>query len=155
MKKDTTAPVLSGLPATVTLGCNAAVPSANAGAITVTDSCSSGLSATHAGDQTSLAGCVETTTRTYEAVDGCGNRGTLVQTITRTVDTTAPVLSGLPATVTLGCNAAVPSANAGAITVTDSCSSGLIATHPGEKSSLVRCVKTSRSTYEAVDGCGN
>jgi hypothetical protein len=58
---------------------------------TVSDNCSTGLTATYTdGAETGAPGCTRTVIRTWSATDGCGNTGTINQTITYTRDNTAP-----------------------------------------------------------------
>ena len=98
--QDTTAPVLSGVPAP-------AAPSA-------TDNCAGTPAITFA-EVRADGPCLDTytLTRTWTATDNCGNTATQTQTIT-VRDTTAPVLSGVPANATIECDAvplpATPSA---------------------------------------------
>ena len=89
---DTTPPVIN-CPADIYLGVNPAmtagipndVPAAAdelaSGAITAVDGCST-ATVSFVGDEISLVACVTTITRTYEAVDGCGNAAQCTQTFT-------------------------------------------------------------------------
>src|SRR5207248_2830180 len=99
---DTTAPVLSNVPVDATVQCDA-VPAA--ATPTATDNCDSNPSISYA--QTTTAGsCPQsyTLTRTWTASDACGNTSSTTQVIT-VIDTTAPVLSGVPAAATVECSA--------------------------------------------------
>ncbi len=101
---DSEAPVFTFVPENLVVECpqTAAVELAEA-----IDNCSE-LTVTY-DDETVLNDCLlPTTTRTFTATDACGNSNTAVQIIT-TVDTQAPVLSGLPeAELVLDCTADVP-----------------------------------------------
>jgi ABC-type Fe3+-hydroxamate transport system substrate-binding protein len=110
---DVTPPSIT-CPATLALGCNATVPAADVTTVTATDACEY-PTVTFVGDVTNLAGCTETTTRTYRATDPCGNTAQCTQTITRTVDVTPPSIT-CPATLALGCNATVPAADVTTVT---------------------------------------
>ena len=90
--EDTTPPVIN-CPADVYLGVNPAmtggipndIPAAAddiaSGAVSAVDGCST-ASISFISDDVSLVACVTTITRTYEAVDGCGNAAMCTQTFT-------------------------------------------------------------------------
>src|SRR5262249_62043005 len=72
--------------------------------------------------QTSNGTCSDqnyTITRTWQAVDNCGNTSTKSQTISVS-DNTAPVLT-VPANATAECSALPPAATAAHATATDNC----------------------------------
>src|SRR5947199_7812105 len=89
------------------------------------------------------------------ATDECGNSSSSIQTIT-VDDETAPVITSIPADVTVSCSSAVPAANDGAVVSSDNCSGTPVITHndvvtPGtciNRYSIAR-------TYTATDECGN
>ena len=90
-------------------------------------------------------------TRTWTAIDDCGNRTTQSQTIT-VVDTTAPTLQNTPADQTAECDAVPLPAD---VTASDNCSNAVVelseTTEPGEcaeQSTITR-------TWTARDECGN
>ena len=85
-----------------------AVPAASNGAVVATDSCGGTPAITHS-DQTIPATCANkfVVKRTYIATDACGNSSSLIQTITVN-DDTAPVITSIPADVTVQCASAVP-----------------------------------------------
>ena len=105
---DTTAPVLTSIPTDVTVQCASAVPAPNDGAVVATDNCGGAVVITHS-DQTIPGSCVNkfVLKRTYTATDVCGNSNSQTQTIT-VDDTTAPVITSIPADVTVQCASAVP-----------------------------------------------
>jgi hypothetical protein len=106
---DTTSPVLVGVPADDTVECDA-VP--DAASVTVTDNCDvvdpdiDFFEVITPGEPAMEGGhpCGWTVERTWTATDLCGNTSEATQTIT-VVDTTAPDLIGVPADVTVECNA--------------------------------------------------
>ncbi len=102
---DTTAPVISGIPAAATVECNA-VPVGPA-TLPATDACDAGVTAaTLNPDVITPGACANayTITRTWTATDACGNSRTATQVIT-VVDTTAPVIAGVPPAATVECSA--------------------------------------------------
>src|SRR6185369_1102660 len=101
-------------PATLNLACNATVPAPNIASVTATDACGT-PTVSFVSDVANTVGCTETTTRTYRAVDGCGNSAVCTQSIIRTVDVTPPSIT-CPATLNLACNAPVPVPNIASVT---------------------------------------
>ena len=79
-------------PSDVTVQCAELVPSANIEGVTATDNCGGGATISYVGDAISNQTCANryTVTRTYSAVDVCGNTSTCNQTIT-VFDNTPPV----------------------------------------------------------------
>src|SRR6185503_20252851 len=117
--RDTTAPVLSGVPANTTVECDAVPGPASP---TASDNCDATPTITYsqASTQTSNDSCTDqnyTITRTWVATDNCGNSSTNTQVIT-VHDTTAPVLAGVPANTTNECSAVSSPAP---VTATDNC----------------------------------
>src|SRR6202008_4501682 len=101
---DETAPVISSIPANVTVSCSGDVPAADDGAVAATDNCSGAVTITHSADVITAGDCANhyTIARTYTATDVCGNSSSQTQTIT-VDDETAPVISSIPANVTVSC----------------------------------------------------
>src|SRR5204862_435492 len=99
---DTTAPNLTALPAPSTIECPA-TPSFTTP--TATDACDASPTLTFA-DVTTPGSCPQSqvVTRTWTATDHCNNSPAARQVIT-VVDTTAPVISALPAPSTIECPA--------------------------------------------------
>ena len=61
-------------------------------------------------------------TRTFTAIDACGNTATITRTVTWTDDLTPPVFTGNYTDVTLGCNPTADiNAALGSATATDAC----------------------------------
>src|SRR6185369_7379511 len=100
--------------------------------------------------------CSRTITRTWTAVDACGNTGSQTQTITFTRDTQAPVISVTTAT-NPACNPTAADINNafGTASVTDNCSTGLTASPTDGAEQGTSCSRTITRTWTAVDACGN
>src|SRR6185369_4964309 len=95
---DTQAPVIGTAGANATVECTA-TPSFTAP--TASDACSTVTVQQIGSDVTGGSTCAKTTTRTWIAVDACGNSSnTVSQTITQ-VDTQAPVISAAGANTTI------------------------------------------------------
>ncbi|MBL0337507.1 MAG: immunoglobulin domain-containing protein [Chitinophagaceae bacterium] len=155
--RDTQAPVITVSPSTP-VGCNptAAAITAAFGTASVTDNCSTGLTATFTDGSEVGSGCSFSVTRTWTVTDGCGNIGTNTQTITFTRDTQAPVITVTPSTP-VGCNptAAAITAAFGTASVTDNCSTGLIATFTDGPEVGSGCSFSVTRTWTVTDACGN
>ena len=118
--QDTTAPVVNA-PADESVECIDDVP--DAPDVTATDNCDGSISATLT-ETSSGDDCDKTITRTWKAVDACGNEGSDTQTIT-VHDTTAPVVNA-PADESVECIDDVP--DAPDVTATDNCDGSISAT---------------------------
>ncbi|RZJ33163.1 MAG: hypothetical protein EOO51_14780, partial [Flavobacterium sp.] len=148
---DTTPPVISQLPGTTTISCPAVPVFALA---TATDACGSEFTLTSQ-DVTTPGACAGSysITRTWTAVDGCGNSAVSSQTI-KVIDNTPPVISALPAPSTVSCTAGNPVFVTP--TATDACGGNVTltfadATTPGACANA----KTITRTWTATDPCGN
>jgi hypothetical protein len=154
---DTAAPVLSGVPAGKSLGCNPTnVPTAASvqAQVTASDSCSPATVKVTAGMSTN--GCAVTQVLTIVATNSCGNMATAYVTNSWTVDTAAPVLSGVPVGTNLGCNPTnIPTAASiqAAVTATDSCSPATV--HVTGTTTSNGCGVMQVFTIVATNGCGN
>lgn len=147
--EDQTPPVISELPAPVTLtGCETtpefATPLAS-------DNCE-GIVSLNFEDQTTFEGCLRTTTRTWTAIDLCGNAATASQSISFT-DNTPPVFEALPQPSTIDCGQDPVFADA---IVTDACSTEINLTFedsqtPGTCAGSIVFTRT----WTAADSCGN
>jgi len=142
---DNTAPVITSIPADVTLQCASAMPAPDDGAVIATDNCSGTLVITHS-DQTTPGSCVNkfVIKRTYTATDVCGNSSSRTQTITVN-DNTAPVITSIPADVTLQCASAMPAPDDGAVIATDNCSGAIAVTH-SDQTTPGSCATSSSSS---------
>src|SRR6185295_18991774 len=142
------------------LGCN---PTASAiegalGTATATDACSNPTTSSSDGPVSSQ-GCTRSQTRTFRAIDACGNTSTASRTISWIADLTAPTLTtgGTVANgANLGCN---PTAGAiegalGTATATDACSNPTVSSSDGPVSSD-GCSRSQTRRWTARDACGN
>ena len=149
-------PVITGIPADVTVQCASAVPAPNDAGVVATDNCSGAVVITHS-DQTIPGSCANkfVIKRTYTATDVCGNSSSQTQTITVN-DNTAPVITGIPADVTVPCASAVPAPNDAAVVAADNCSGTVVITH-SDQTIPGSCVNkfVIKRTYTATDVCGN
>ena len=147
--EDTTAPTIGSPGANNTVECPAS-PSFTAP--TASDTCS-GATVQNLGDTTSGNSCTLVTTRSWRAVDGCGNTsGTVTQTSTR-VDTTAPVIGAAGGNATIECPA-TPSFTAP--TASDACGTSTVV-QDSDTTAAGSCANnySETKTWHAVDACGN
>lgn len=149
---DYTAPVLSNVPANVTVQCNNVPPP---GAPTASDGCGGTLNIVYLETRTNGA-CTDTytLTRKWTASDACGNTKTATQKIT-VRDTQKPVFTAVPQNLTLQCSDPVPSpANAMA---TDNCDSEVAVVFLGQSAGNAGCQNSYQlfRTWKATDKCGN
>jgi PKD repeat protein len=154
---DNTPPTIS-CPANVTVSCASAIPAANVNALLTSDNCSGPVTVTVAADVTTSLVCANSfiISRTYSAVDVCGNVATCTQTIT-VDDNTPPVIATCIADVTVTCAAGIPAANVGAIIATDNCAGSVAITVAADVTTSLACPNemTIVRTYIATDVCGN
>ena len=145
--RDTTPPVLSGVPADATHLCGGVPP---APTVTAVDNCS--LAPVVFTESTSGSTCAtRRLVRTWTATDDCGNAVSASQTITL-ADDVAPVLVGIPDDVDLGCGTVPAPAN---VTAFDNCD-GTIAVAFAETTSGSSCADMQIvRTWTATDLCGN
>src|SRR5207247_1890808 len=149
---DSTAPVLT-VPADVAnVECDA-VPAV--GTASATDNCDPSPVVTYLGQTRADGACPGkyTLTRTWKAVDNCGNESLKSQSITVT-DSTAPVLT-VPANVAnVECDAVPAVATA---TATDNGDPSPVVTYLGQTRADGACPGkyTLTRTWKAVDNCGN
>jgi hypothetical protein len=146
--KDTTPPTLIGVPANVTVECDA-IPAPPT--VTATDNCDTSLEVKF--KESKNGSCPTIITREWETTDDCGNTATGKQIITVN-DTKAPVLSSTPGDMNLQCFTAVPAAPT--ITATDQCDTSVqvdfkqTESNPGSS-----CNNVITRTWTAKDDCGN
>jgi len=148
-RADSGAPTLSGVPTDATIECGDPLPAAPT--VTGSDDCSTVTVVFEATDgPTNCAGT--SVVRTWVGTDECGNAVTNLQTITL-IDTTGPVLVGVPADMTVDCSDPFPAP--ATVTATDACDNNVTVTsadRPGPtncgRPGLIR-------TWTAMDACGN
>src|SRR5437762_3467222 len=118
---------------------------------TASDTCSGATVNQVGSDSTSGNSCALVTTRSWNAVDACGNTSaTVSQRITR-VDTTAPTIGSPGAANTVECPAS-PSFTAP--TASDTCN-GATVQDLGDTTSGNSCALVHTKSWRAVDACGN
>ncbi len=142
---DTTAPILIGIPANVTVECDNVPVAAQVVAV---DYCDNNVTVQFS--EVITEGCPYTITRNWYSVDHCGNEVTSTQVIT-VVDTTAPVLHGVPANMTLECHQQAPSVN---VYATDNCSEDLEVSLSANTVTNA-CGSIFTLTWTVADDCGN
>ncbi|HRW76438.1 MAG TPA: HYR domain-containing protein, partial [Saprospiraceae bacterium] len=149
------------MPANITVQCNAVPPAATP--ITASDNCDVSVNvtlsetSTKSADVNSCAYMNYTLTRTWTAMDNCGNMLQHTQTIT-VIDTQIPTLNGVPANTTVQCNAVPPPA---VVTASDNCDPvvPVTLTETSTKSTDINSCAymnyTITRTWTASDNCGN
>src|SRR5205823_14868463 len=100
---------------------------------------------------TSVNGCTTTITRSWDAVDACGNHSARVSEVNTVVDTTPPTIGSAGANATIECTA-TPSFTAP--TATDACNAATV-NNLGDVTSVNGCTTTITRSWDAVDACGN
>jgi predicted nucleic acid-binding Zn ribbon protein len=144
--EDTKAPVFDVVPADKTIGCGDAV---DFDQVEVSDACSS-ANVTFEDETTQSCDGTYTVTRTWTAVDGCGNTSEAKQAIT-VEDATAPVFDFMPADQTVACGDVV---DFGQAVVSDACSAATL-TFEDETIDLCAGAYEMTRTWTATDACGN
>src|SRR4030095_16711456 len=149
---DNTAPTLT-CPANVTVQCANLVPTPNIALVLATDNCLGIATVSHVGDVISNQTCTNrfNITRTYRAIDQCGNSATCTQTIT-VFDNTPPFIS-CPQNVTVQCASLVPAPATTSVTSSDNCGGTTTVTHVGDVISNQTCTNRFNitRTYRAMD----
>jgi hypothetical protein len=156
--EDTTPPVITAAPTGGNLGCNPTNPPTDASVLALVssiDDCGTATNSVSHVDATN--GCTITRTFTITASDACGNVSPATTVVfTWTADTTPPVISGVPAGGSLGCNPASPPTDAtvrGQVSATDGCGSPTI--NVSHSDTVAGCTTTRTFTITATDTCGN
>jgi hypothetical protein len=82
-------------------------------------------------------GCSRSQTRTFRAIDACGNTSTASRTATWTADVTAPTLTTGGGSLTLGCNPSAGDINGalGTASATDACGNPTVTSSDGSVTS--------------------
>src|SRR4029078_6278747 len=143
---------------TVPRVCNPAASDFTAalGSATATDGCGTVTNITFSDGSVSTSTCSSSQTRTFTAVDGCGNSATISRTVSWLSAPSPPAIIITPASVTLGCNPAASDITAalGSATATAACSTPIVTFTDGAVSSTA-CSRSQIRTFTASDGCGN
>jgi len=148
--RDITPPTIT-CPPNVTLECPANISPATNGTATASDGCSA-VTVTFSDSVATICGSSRVISRTWRAVDACGNASTCVQTLT-VRDTIPPVIT-CPANITIECGASTTPSSTGTATATDTCGSATVAY---TDSSVPICgnSKIITRTWRATDACNN
>jgi hypothetical protein len=154
---DLTGPTLTTGGTGTSLGCNPSAGDINGalGTATATDACSVPTVSSSDGNVTS-EGCSRSQTRTFRAIDACGNTSTASRTVTWIADLTAPTLTTGGTGTSLGCNPSAGDINGalGTATATDACSVPTVSSSDGNVTSE-GCSRSQTRTFRAIDACGN
>lgn len=146
--QDNLAPLLSGVPADITLNCGDEVAEVN---VTAQDNCDGpvlvNLSAT-----TEFNECGYDFIRTWTAEDACGNVASASQTVTL-IDLVPPVFTFVPEDVEISCSEGSSLDDLELATATDDCM-GVIVTYEDTPNSS-NCGSGITRTFTAIDACGN
>ncbi len=149
--EDQTAPILAGVPADVTVECDA-IPSP--ASPTATDNCDTDVEITYVETRIDGGLCPDgySLQRVWTATDNCGNQDMQTQLIS-VEDQTAPILAGVPADVTVECDAIPGPASP---TATDNCDTDVELTF-NELRIDGNCVDNYElhRSWTATDDCGN
>ena len=150
---DNEAPVISNVPADLTVSCGAIPPVASPD---VVDSCDDDVDLSYT-EIRSDGVCEEeyTLSRIWTATDNCGNSGTATQTIT-VVDNENPSLFGVPADMTADCDNVPSAPDLSTLIATDNCDTAVEIVF-GESASPGSCADAYEliRTWTAIDNCGN
>ena len=151
---DSQAPVIA-CPVNITIQCTASTLPANTGTATASDNCDA--TPTITSSDISVGGACpqeRTITRTWVAVDDCGNSSSCVQTIV-VDDSLAPSIT-CPANVTILCTASTLPASTGTATATDNCdATPTITSTDVTVAGICAQERTITRTWIATDDCGN
>ncbi|HBA82679.1 MAG TPA: hypothetical protein DCZ95_01170, partial [Verrucomicrobia bacterium] len=141
---DNLAPVLSGVPASVDIGCHDSVPEAPV--VIATDNFATNVAVIF--NESGQASCGQFLVRTWRATDSCNNSTTAVQRI-RVVDSESPVLVGVPGDAVIDSSAF----SIFVVTAIDNCDTNVSVTYSSARSGNCPTVMTQK--WVAVDDCGN
>jgi uncharacterized surface protein with fasciclin (FAS1) repeats len=145
---DTTAPTFLNCPTPVTQECSDALPAVAEG-IEAQDNCIGDVTVNYVGEESETDGCTTWITRTWEAIDACGNRSECSQVITL-IDTTNPVFNDYDHYISTECDVEPEWP-----TATDNCDTDVTITIAGEVLNSGGCLGVLARTYRATDNCGN
>ena len=149
---DETGPTFT-VPADLSVSCTAAgLDPAETGEVSDADDCSGTVEVTFE-DEYSTDGCFanNVVTRTWTAVDDCGNATSQEQIITL-VDDNAPYFTNVPAAAALTCGDELPTENA---TAADACSDVTVTFSDADGDMTCSGLTEVIRTFTAMDACGN
>ncbi len=153
---DNVAPSIT-CPPNVTVSCIGQVPAINVSAVMTSDNCGGTVTVTHVSDQISGTMCSNklTLTRTYRAIDACGNSATCAQVILVN-DQTPPSIT-CPAAITVTCASQVPTPSPGSVVASDNCGGSPTVVFVSDVTVNQTCTNKYMvtRTYRATDACGN
>jgi hypothetical protein len=143
-------------PANVTVSCAGQVPLPNLN-LASHDHCGEPVTVSHVSDITTNINCSNQfiITRTYSAIDACGNIATCQQIITVN-DNIAPSIT-CPDDLTVACASEVPPADIAIISASDNCTGTPVITVIPDVITNLNCTHnyTITRVYIATDACGN
>jgi hypothetical protein len=152
---DVMPPVITLTPSNCNLQCNptAAQIAACLGSATATDNCGS-VTPTFTDGPEQINGCIHSVTRTWNAVDACGNNATPVSRTATWTIVTAPVFDNCEdGTTDLGCNPAVLPGCDNTITASNECGNVPVICSAGPVTNVGSCGRQQIFTYTAT-ACG-
>jgi gliding motility-associated-like protein len=147
---DTTAPELVGVPVDIDSDCTVGAPAPPI--VTGTDNCDTNVEVIFE-ETVENSGCGQTITRTWTAIDDCGNSNAATQTIT-IGDTELPQITGVPADISSECSD-LPSVDPNVV-ATDNCDTD-VELNFDENILAGSCEGqyTLERIWTAIDDCGN
>ncbi|MBA6154723.1 HYR domain-containing protein, partial [Gelidibacter maritimus] len=137
-----------GVPADVTVECDA-IPTAPT--VTATDNCDTTLTVSYSETSNTVVDGMGAIVREWTVTDNGGNTTTDTQTIT-VIDSTDPILGGVPADVTVQCDA-IPTVPT--VTATDNCDTTLTVSYSEISNTVVNGVGTIVREWTVTDNGGN
>ncbi len=153
---DQTPPVIT-CPPPVTVSCASFVPVPDPGSIVVNDNCGQIPTVSFVSDVTTSQTCANRffITRTYRAMDDCGNSATCSQLIT--VKDNIPPTVICPPDLTVSCSGEVPAPDIAGVSAIDVCSPDITVSYGGDVIINQTCANryTIMRTYRANDNCWN
>jgi gliding motility-associated-like protein len=146
-------PVISGVPADITVSCVGAVPPASK-LVTAKDGCSPNVTLS-VSDKKAQGACANKMiiTRTWLAKDACGNISVKSQIIT-VDDKTPPTLAGVPSDITVNLYLGQKVPTAPRVTATDNCDSRVTVIYSEIKTNNL-CGYSLKRTWSVNDNCQN
>ncbi len=145
--QDTGPPTLVDIPADATVECDAVPPPDT---VRVSDNCDASPVLTTS-ESVAPGSCpyASVITRSWDASDACGNESSATHVIT-VIDSTPPVLTGVPDDMVVECDAIPAPPN---VTASDNCDQCLPTYFSEVQTGL--CSLTLTRTWEVTDACGN